>query len=257
MSTATGLVSVGTSAMLGNRIVLQKIDLVAPPGQMVAVVGPNGSGKTTLLRCLAGLLKPLTGSIYMDGKDIFSFQPRERALRIAYLPQEAHVDFPFTALDVVLMGRHPHLHWLDTESSGDLDIALSALENADAGNLVDRPVTELSGGERRRVFFARTLAQEASVLLLDEPTADQDLQHALKLLEQVRNQPDVSIIAVLHDLNLAGRFANKILLMDEGRLIAEGSPAEILRPEVLNPVYRVAISILEDDKHRVVVPESF
>ena len=161
MSAAPGLVAVGISAAIRDRVVVRDVSIAVPPGQLLAVIGPNGAGKTSLLRCLAGLLELSSGSVRVDGQDILSVRSRERALRIAYLPQVAHVDFPFTALDVVLMGRHPHLRWLDAESPRDLEIAHSALKEADAGEWGDRPVTELSGGERRRVFFARALAQQA------------------------------------------------------------------------------------------------
>ncbi|MDP6619124.1 MAG: ABC transporter ATP-binding protein, partial [Nitrospinota bacterium] len=158
MTAASGLVASGISARLGERTVLRDVDLAAAPGQCLVIIGPNGAGKTSLLKCLAGLLKPAAGTVAVDGRDLLSAGERERARWVGYLPQETQVGFPFTALDVVLMGRHPHLGWLDAESPRDVEIARQALEACDAAALADRPVTRISGGERRRVFFARTLA---------------------------------------------------------------------------------------------------
>jgi iron complex transport system ATP-binding protein len=255
MTTAAGLETRGISASLGDRMVLRGVDLSVPPGTAVGIIGPNGAGKTTLLRCIAGLLQPSAGSIHLNGRDLASMSDRERARCVAYLPQEAHITFPFTALEVVLMGRHPRLGWLDAESARDIEIARKALAEADALDLAGRPVTQLSGGERRRVLFARALAQEARLLLLDEPTADQDLHHALLLLEKCRRDSEISVVAVLHDLNLAGRFSDRLLLLDEGRVVAEGEPPEILDPGILNPVYRVSVSVVEAGHHRMVVPD--
>ncbi len=255
MTGSQGLVTQGVSASLGRRAVLQDVGISVPPGRMVGVIGPNGAGKTSLLRCIAGLLRPATGSVFLDGRDLLSMRERERARLVAHLPQEAHITFPFTALEVVLMGRHPHLGWLDAESARDVEIARNALEEVDASDLADRPVTQLSGGERRRVFFARALAQKPRLLLLDEPTADQDLHHALLLLELSRRDADTCVVAVLHDLNLAGRFADRLVLLNEGKAVAEGECAEILHPDILNPVYKVAVSVVTDGKHRMVVPD--
>lgn len=255
MNGGRGLVVRGISASLGRRAVLRDVSLAVAPGRTVAVVGPNGAGKTSLLRCLAGLLRPSSGSASLGGRDLLSLGDRERARWVAYLPQQAHVTFPFTALEVVLMGRHPHLGWRDAESPKDFDIAREALEETGALALSNRPVTQLSGGERRRVFFARALAQQPRLLLLDEPTADQDLHHALLLLERARRGADTCVVAVLHDLNLAGRFADRMLLLHEGRIAAEGEPSEVLVPEVLGPVYRVAVSVIADGKRRMVIPE--
>ena len=154
------------------------------------------------------------------------------------------------------MGRHPHLGWLDEESGRDYEIAMEALRQVDALSLSDRPVTQLSGGERRRVFFARALAQQPRLLLLDEPTSDQDLHHALLLLERACRNTETTVVAVLHDLNLAGRFSDRLLLLDEGNIVAEGGPSEILTPEILNPVYKVTVSVVTDGRHRVIVPET-
>ncbi|HJM43831.1 MAG: ABC transporter ATP-binding protein [Nitrospinota bacterium] len=255
MTAASGLVASGISARLGERTVLRDVDLAAAPGQCLVIIGPNGAGKTSLLKCLAGLLKPAAGTVAVDGRDLLSAGERERARWVGYLPQETQVGFPFTALDVVLMGRHPHLGWLDAESPRDVEIARQALEACDAAALADRPVTRISGGERRRVFFARTLAQRTRILLLDEPTADQDLHHALRLLECARRDADTCVVAVLHDLNLAGRFADRLLLLDDGKVVAQGEPAEILDPGVLNPVYRVAVTVVTHGKHRIVFPD--
>ncbi|MFQ5913127.1 MAG: ABC transporter ATP-binding protein [Nitrospinota bacterium] len=252
---APGLVVRGISAKLGARTVIQEVNLSVPPGRLVAAIGPNGAGKTSLLRCIAGVLRPSFGSVLLDGGDLLSMPERQRARLVAYLPQEAHVTFPFTALEVVLMGRHPHLGWLAGESPLDLEIAREALDEVDALELAGRPVTQLSGGERRRVLFARALAQKPRLLLLDEPTADQDLHHALLLMERCRRDAETCVLAVLHDLNLAGRFSDRLLLLNEGRAFAEGESSEVLHPDVLNPVYRVAVTVITDGRHRMVVPD--
>ncbi len=256
MSEKRGLAVRGISASLGGRPVLRDVDLSVSPGHMVGVIGPNGAGKTTLLRCIAGLLRPSLGSVSFDGVDLLSIGERERARWVSYLPQETLLTFPFTALEVVLMGRHPHLGWLDEESGRDFEIATEALRQVDAVSLSDRPVTQLSGGERRRVFFARALAQQPRLLLLDEPTSDQDLHHALLLLERACRDTDTTVVAVLHDLNLAGRFFDRLLLLEEGNVVAEGEPSEILTPEILNPVYKVKVSVVTDGRHRMIVPET-
>lgn len=211
------------------------------PGRVTTLIGPNGSGKTTLLRLLGGLWRPTEGSALLDGHDLRLTGRRELARQIAFTPQDTHLAFSFTVRDVVAMGRHPHLGRFEREKECDKIAIIEAMERADVAHLADRPVTELSGGERQRVVIARSLATEAGTILLDEPTANLDIAHALDVLELCRKLAGEgkSIALAIHDLNLARRYASEVILVSGGRVVATGAPDEVLSDAAIQSVFGV------------------
>jgi len=222
----------------GEREALRRVDLVAEAGSLTAILGPNGAGKSTLLRALAGLI-PFEGEVLLDGAPLSSLERRQVARAIAVVAQDPPADAPFTVLELVLMGRAPHLRRFALESPQDLAIAEQAMRDADVLELAARPIDALSGGERRRAFLARALAQQPRALLLDEPTAFLDLGHQAKVLEHAAAlaRGGLCVLAVLHDPNLAVAFADRAALMKDGALVACGPAREVLRADSLEALY--------------------
>jgi len=208
---------------------------------LTALVGPNGSGKTTLMRLLGGLWSASAGDVMLDDKSIRSYKRVDLARRIAFTPQDTHLGFAFTVRDVVGMGRHPHLGRFERESERDRAAIYHAMQRADVLHLAERLVTELSGGERQRVVIARALATEADALLLDEPVANLDIGHALDILELCRElaREGKTILIALHDLNLAARYADEIVLMSQNRILAAGASAQVLSDDHIAHVFGV------------------
>ncbi len=221
---------------LGDRAVLDAVDITVPKGKVTAVVGPNGAGKSTLLRACGGLLVPQHGRITLDGRLLAAYARAEIARAIAYLPQERAVHWPLAARAVVALGRLPH----DDANAEAIARALAAM---DIAHLADRPVSQLSGGERARVLVARALAQEAPLIIADEPTAGLDPAHALALftLFQRLATEGRTIVVALHDLSLAARFADHIVLLANGRISATGPPGDVLTPQHLQPAFGVTM----------------
>ena len=217
-------------------------------GEVVGAIGPNAAGKSTLARICCGLLAPQRGTVALSGVDLADLGRRERARRVAFLPQDPPHDLSFSAQEVALMGRAPHLGLWSLEGPHDLEAARAALAEVDALDLAARPVSELSGGERQRVFLARAFAQQAALLVLDEPTAALDLAHQVLLVNALRRRAREGggALLVLHDLALAGAACDRLVLLDRGRVIAEGPPAQVLRPEVLSPVYGTEVEVIAD-----------
>ncbi len=244
MSPATeGLVAVGAALKLGGRVVVECIDLAIRPGSFVALVGPNGAGKTSALRLLAGEVAPSSGDVFLDGIPLRRVPLRELARRRAVLPQETSIEFAFRAREVVEMGRAPHR---GTPAERDDDEVIDrALASTDCSHLADREFRLLSGGERARVNLARILAQEASYVLLDEPTAALDLRHqeSVMALAGALAARGCGVLAVVHDLNLAAAYASEVGLMCGGRLEALGSPAEVLRADLLSAAYELPVEV--------------
>lgn len=240
----------GVSARYGRRLALSGVDAVVEPGEVLGVIGPNGSGKSTLLRVLAGLHRPAAGEVLLAGRALGALDARARARSIAVVPQETAPAFPMRARDLVLLGRLPYVGALGWEGSADVAAARSAMERAAVSDLADRLVDELSGGERQRVVVARALAQEPEVLLLDEPTASLDLKHAVDLLDLFRDlarERGLSVAIVLHDLNLASMYCDRLLLLSRGRVHAAGRPSAVLVYEDLCAVYGTELYVAPND----------
>ncbi len=236
----------GVTAGYHRRVVLRDVSIEVAPGELVAVVGPNGAGKSTLLKVLGGTIVPYSGVIELEGRPLSDFDRRTVARRVASLGQESSSAFAFTVMEMVLMGRAPHLSAMRLEGERDIRIAQEALEHFDLAALAARAINELSGGERRRVFLARVLAQQPKVALLDEPTAFLDLKHVADIfarLAQMRAERAMAVIATLHDLNAAAQYADRILLLKEGRAIACGPPEQVLTRDNLRLVYETEIYV--------------
>jgi iron complex transport system ATP-binding protein len=256
MNGAAFLVAQNIAVTLGGRAVLRDVSLSLSPGHLVALVGPNGAGKTTLLRALAGLL-PSQGEIHVGGDALSSLPLRERARRFAYLPQGHVVHWPLPARDIVALGRYPHGATDPARlAPRDAEAVTRAMQATDTVGLSERRVTELSGGERSRVALARVLAVEAPVMLADEPTASLDPRYQIDVMTNLRNAADggMLVILVTHDLGLAARFADTVLVLSEGRLVSTGTPAEALSEKVMSDVFRISAYRAEYQREAVIVP---
>jgi iron complex transport system ATP-binding protein len=231
-----------------KRRALEGVTMDVPDGALYAVLGPNGSGKSTLMRALLGVLRPETGSVLVGGRETRSWTRRELARAVGAVPQAEHLAFPISVGDFVGMGRYPHLGALRTEGERDRRAIASALELCDVAALQERDVTTLSGGELQRVRIARALAQEPSALVLDEPTASLDVRHEMSIFQLLRASAarGMTVLLITHHINLAARFADRLLLLDRGMVAAEGEVADVFREETLKKVYRWPLSVKED-----------
>ena len=225
----------------GNRWILQHLTIDLRPGTVLAIVGPNGSGKSSLLRCMGGLWALTEGRVVLDGRDLREIPRYQMACAIAYTPQEPKLEFEFTVREIVSMGRYAHRGRFERETSDDRNAVEEALVRADIAYLAERPVTHLSGGERQRVLIARSLATRSRILLLDEPTASLDVEHGLDVLELCRSLADEgrTVAIATHDLNGACRFADRVALLDSGKLVDVGSPGEVLTSANLERAFHV------------------
>jgi iron complex transport system ATP-binding protein len=229
-----------------SRPILRPVSLTVHRGEVLALIGPNGAGKSTLIRAASGALKPTSGQATADSVDLHRLSPEARARWLAVVPQAVHLPPAFTALDTVLMGRTPYLGWLGRESEADREIALAAMARTCTAELADRRVGELSGGESQRVLIARALAQSAPVLLMDEPTAHLDLKHQSGILGLVRglaHDSGLAVLIVLHDLNLAAQYADRVALIAEGEIRALGAPETVLTADHLGPAYGLPVNV--------------
>ena len=243
-----------------RREVLRGVALAVEPGELLALVGPNGSGKTTLLRAIAGTLRRDAGRVALFGRDLDEWSRVALARRVAVLPQSLILPDGFRVAELVEMGRAPHATRWFGSSVDDADAVERALADADALDLAERHADELSGGERQRVLVAMALAQEPELLLLDEPTLHLDIAHQASLLATVarlRARRGLTVIAVLHDLNLAAAHAARVAVLGSGRVVADGAPASVLRPELVREVFGVAVDEARtDDGRRFLVPHA-
>jgi ABC-type cobalamin/Fe3+-siderophores transport system ATPase subunit len=240
---------------------LHDVTVDVPRGSLTGLLGPNGCGKTTLLRLLAGILRPDSGMVTLAGRPMSELSRREIAQRIAVVPQETHPAFDYTVMEMVLMGRHPHLGPFELEGPHDLRLAHDALIATGTDHLANRPYMTLSGGEKQRVIIASALAQASDVLLLDEPTASLDLGYQLEvaaLLTQLNAERGVTLLLATHDLNLAASVCDRLVLMREGRVVAQGATSDVLTAARVREIYGVVADVRYHDraKHLTVTPVS-
>ncbi|HEU4402254.1 MAG TPA: ABC transporter ATP-binding protein [Candidatus Polarisedimenticolia bacterium] len=233
----------------GTDLLFDGLTMRIAAGEFLGIIGPNGSGKTTLLRLLCGILAPDGGEVILAGRPIRAYPPRERARLVAFVPQESRLVFDFNVLEVVLMGRSPHLGLLGLERPADFALARAALKALDLEGKEEARLRDLSSGERQRALIARALAQEPRLLLLDEPTAFLDLKHRLQIhdiLRRLNRERGLTVVTVSHDLNLAARYGSRLLLLHRGRLAADGPPAAVLVPELIRSVYETEVAVQSD-----------
>ena len=246
----------GVTVTLGGRPVVRDVTTNVGVGEWVALIGPNGAGKTTLLRAVAGLVR-YDGAVSLLGSPVAALGRRERARRLAVVPQEPETPPWLTVAEYVLLGRTPHLGSLAREGAADREAAARALARLDLLPFGDRTLGTLSGGERQRVVVARALAQEAAIVLLDEPTAALDIghqQHALELLDELRASEGLTLVAAMHDLTLAAQYADRVVLLGDGRVVADGPPADVLTEEGLAEHYGASVRVVEIDGEIAVLP---
>ncbi len=236
----------GIDCFYGSVKVLSNIDLTVKQGDFLGILGPNGSGKSTLLKSISRVLKPHGGSIIIDQEDIYSLKAVEVARKMAVVPQETAVGFNFSVLDVVLMGRNPHMERFQMESAKDLEIARKSMTLTNTWHLSDRPINELSGGERQRVIIARALTQEPKILLLDEPMAHMDIVNQLEIMDLIKSlclNNGLTVLAVIHDLNMAARYCNTAILLKEGKVFGAGTIEKVLTTENIRNVFQVDVIV--------------
>lgn len=231
-----------------GETLLAGVDLDAGRGEFVGLTGPNGAGKSTLLRTIAGILRPRRGTVRLEGRHLQSMSAREIAACLAFVPQVLPLTHGFTSLEIVLMGRYPHFGRFQIEGRDDERIARDAMRLTGTLHFADRTLDTLSGGERQRVFVARALAQQPRILLLDEPTTNLDLLHQLKVLDLVRQLVDggLTVIAAFHDLNVAARYCDRLVLLGNGRVLAAGVPEDILTPGTIESALGVRAAVYRD-----------
>ncbi|MDE7221291.1 MAG: ABC transporter ATP-binding protein [Oscillospiraceae bacterium] len=232
-------------ALLSGNHILKGIDLETGDRELVGVIGPNGGGKSTLLKCIYRVLKPTAGAVYLDGRALDGYPYRESARRIAVVAQHNYYNFDFSVRDVVLMGRAPHKRALDRDTAEDYNIVAESLETVGMAAFADRSFSTLSGGEQQRVILARALAQRTACLILDEPTNHLDIKYQLQLMDLVRHL-DRTVIAAVHDLNIAAMYCDRLYAVKDGRIAGQGSPAELLTPEFIREVYEVDAQVMTD-----------
>jgi iron complex transport system ATP-binding protein len=252
----SGLALTDVCVELGRTLVVDAVDAEVSPGEWIALIGPNGAGKSTLLRAVAGLV-PYTGSVALDGGEIARLGRREVARRLAYVPQAPLLPPGMAVREYVLLGRTPYIGAFSHEGLRDLEAAQHALERLDLGALADRPLATLSGGEQQRAVLARALAQEAPYLVLDEPTTSLDIgrqQMVFELVAELRRHGELTVLSAMHDLTLAAQYADRLLLLSRGRLVASGPPAEIATEAHVAEHYGADVRVVEAGGTVAVIP---
>ncbi|MCK8615553.1 ABC transporter ATP-binding protein [Gordonia sp. C13] len=239
----------GLTVGYDQRVVIDGLDIDIPDGQVTTIIGSNGCGKSTLLRCLARLLPPKAGTVYLDGDDIAHVRPKQIARTLAILPQNPVAPEGLTVADLVGRGRHPHQRWYQQATAADEAAVAEAMEMTDTLELADRTLDALSGGQRQRVWIALTLAQGTDLILLDEPTTYLDLAHSIDVLDLVRRLRDdhgKTVVMVLHDLNLAARYSDSLVVMKNGAIVTTGTPAEVIDAEMLDEAFGLRAHVMTD-----------
>ncbi len=231
----------GLSYGVNGKTIVDDVGFEVKRNEFLGIVGPNGAGKSTLLRLIARIIDPTAGRIMLDGEDISGYEAKKLYRKISFLPQTSYFDFPLSVLEVVLTGRYPHLGILERESKEDIERAERCLSLVDMEGFSKRKVTTLSGGECQRVSIARVLAQETGFIFLDEPCSHLDIHHRFALMKLLRSlsRKEKGVVAVLHDLDLAGRFCDKVLVLENGRAFAHGEPSRVLSEKLLSSVFKV------------------
>ncbi len=235
--------------------IIKEICIELEASEILGVVGPNGAGKSTLIRCIDRILKPQRGTILLDEQDINELRLLELAKKIGYIPQSTSRVFPTIVFDTVLMGRRPHIGWRSSEK--DTEKVLEALRLLNIEDLAMRDINELSGGQRQKVFIARALTQEPEVLLLDEPTSNLDIRHQLEVMDIIKKivrERQISAIMAIHDLNLASRYADRVIMINNGKIFAAGNTVLVLTPDNIKQVYGVEAEVSNDNGRPHIVP---
>ncbi|MGW7316376.1 ABC transporter ATP-binding protein [Streptomyces sp. NPDC054854] len=245
---AARLAARGVTVGYGPRTVIDGLDVAVPPRVITTIIGANGCGKSTLLRTLSRLLKPTSGTVVLDGEDIATLRTRDVAKKLGLLPQAPVAPEGLTVADLVARGRHPHQSWLRQWSSDDAAVVERALAMTGVSDLADRPVDALSGGQRQRVWISMTLAQGTDLLLLDEPTTYLDLAHAIDVLDLVDDlhESGCTVVMVLHDLNLATRYSDNLIVMRAGSILAQGHPGDVINAELLYEAFGLRAKVIDD-----------
>ncbi|SNR64064.1 ABC transporter ATP-binding protein [Actinomadura mexicana] len=245
---AARLAARGVAVGYGGRAVIDGLDVEISPGVITTIIGPNGCGKSTLLRTLARLLRPARGTVVLDGADIAGLRTRDVARKLGLLPQAPVAPEGLTVADLVARGRHPHQSWLRQWSSDDADVVERALAMTGVSELADRPVDTLSGGQRQRVWISMILAQGTDLLLLDEPTTYLDLAYAIDVLDLVDDLHEAgrTVVMVLHDLNLAVRYSDDLIVMRAGSILAQGHPRDVVTAELLGEAFGLRAEVIDD-----------
>lgn len=233
----------------GSKNILADIDLSIKDNGIVGIIGPNGSGKSTLLKCIYRVLKPKTGTIFIDGKNINDYQFKETAKKVAVVAQHNDTHFDFNVLEMILIGRSPHKKFMERDSAEDIELAYKALEQVNMKDFADRNFSSLSGGEKQRIILARALVQNTDCLILDEPTNHLDIKHQLHFMSLAKNLK-ITVISAIHDLNIVAMYCDKIYALKEGQIIASGSVNEVITEEVIKTLYDVEAKIIYDEEKK-------
>ena len=234
-------------AMLGGADILNGVSIEAKDDELVGIIGPNGSGKSTLLKCIYRVLAPTGGAVYLDGRPLRDYSVKESARRLSVVAQHNYYNFEFTVRDVVLMGRSPHKRALDRDTPEDYKIVREALATVGMGAFDERAFSTLSGGQQQRVILARALAQQTPCLILDEPTNHLDIKYQLQLMDIVSGL-GCTVLSAVHDLNIAALYCDRLYVMKAGRVMASGTPKEVLTRELIREIYEVDAEIMEDGR---------
>lgn len=230
-----------------DKNILKNINIKFKKNKFYSIIGPNGSGKTTFLKSLSKLLDPPKNSVFIDKTDINKLKSKQLARKLSLVPQNTMLDFDFSSLDIVLMGRSPYIDRFHSESKADLQIAENAMKLTNTWMLKDKNINSLSGGEQQRVLIARSIAQDTDILLLDEPISHLDIYHQVEFLDTLKFlNKSITVIAVLHDLNLAAQYSDYLILVHKGNIVASGSPEEVLTKKNIKEVYNMDVCLLEN-----------